>query len=106
MQTSGSFWNRSAASCMPSQARQGWQRAYSRQGDIHYQFCICNIQRGERFAHNRQPSLLRCRMTTTRMGHTDWEDTFFPSTLGCYQLDGKIGSGTFGEVGNSAFLHL
>ncbi|CAL5229892.1 g13307 [Coccomyxa viridis] len=32
------------------------------------------------------------------MGQTDWEDSFFPSTLGSYQLDGQIGSGTFGEV--------
>ena len=40
------------------------------------------------------------------MGHTDWEDSFFPSTIGCYQIDGRIGSGTFGEVGQHAFLHL
>ncbi len=40
------------------------------------------------------------------MGQTDWEDSFFPSTLGSYQLDGQIGSGTFGEVGEYAILHL
>ena len=32
------------------------------------------------------------------MGHTDWEDSFFPSTVGDYRMVGTIGSGTYGEV--------
>ena len=40
------------------------------------------------------------------MGHTDWEESFFPSQIGCYKIDGQIGSGTFGEVDDMPFLYL
>ena len=46
---------------------------------------------------NSEEGLVK-KTTAFTMGHTDWEDSFFPSTIGCYKLDGLIGSGTFGEV--------
>ena len=37
-------------------------------------------------------------ITGSAMGHTDWEDSFFPSTVRDYRIAGTIGSGTYGEV--------